>query len=228
MWLVARYLPVALFSLRASTATTSGARTNLVPTMYAIKLALVDAVFRAGADGAEMFELVKSIAIRLEPPDRTVVSNTFIKVLREPKDTKTGPAFISSIAYREFCYLDGELGIAFWVDGIDQVGLAMLTNYLSHINYFGKRGSFFQFKEVEHTDALSPSFGYVANDDHPFSRDVILQYLDDLAPEAIFDRLNTYSDTPARLGRDRILVPVALPYRRVAASRGYTLYERSS
>ena len=45
--MVAKYLPTALFSLKTSQATSSVGRTLVVPTMYAIKMALVDAGFRA-------------------------------------------------------------------------------------------------------------------------------------------------------------------------------------
>jgi hypothetical protein len=97
-----------------------------------------------------------------------------------------------------------------------------------HINYLGKRGSFFQFLASHEVETLLPSFGYVVGDDRDrVSRDLVIQYLDDVGPDAIFERVNTFSETAAKIGRDRVLVPVALPYRRVASSRGYTHYERT-
>jgi hypothetical protein len=228
MWLVARFLPASLFSLRSSTATSSGGRTNLVPTMYAIKLALVDAAFRAGNDGEAIFELVKPLTIRIEPPPQAVVSNTLIKVQREPKERKSGPAFIPSVAYREFCYFSGDLGIAFDTGGVPPERITELRGHLPLLSYFGKRGSFFQLRDLSELAELPASFGHVPGDGHDFSPDMIIQYLDDIAPTATFDRINTFSGSPARVQRDRILVPVALPYRRVASSRGYTWYERTA
>ena len=46
MWLVARYAPTALFSLKPSLATSSGATTLLAPTPYALKMALLDVAYR--------------------------------------------------------------------------------------------------------------------------------------------------------------------------------------
>jgi hypothetical protein len=226
MWLLARFAQSALFSLRSSTATSSGARTNLVPTMYAVKIGLVDAAFRYGDDGTEVFDLVKNLDVRFEPPRRVTVSNTFIKIQREPKDKKVGPAFIPSIAYREFCHFDGDLVVAIRVDGVPPESTKQLRRYLGGLNYLGKRGSFLQLVGFDEAPELRSTFGYVAEDGRAFTPDVILQYLDDMGPAATFDRISIFSDASARIGRDRILVPVALPFRRVSSSRGYTLCER--
>jgi len=239
MWLVARYRPVAAFSLRSSLATSSGGRTNLVPSMYAMKLALVDAAFRANEDGAAVFDLVKGLGIRFGVPDQIAVSNTFIKIRRkweskekrvEGEEKPDGPAFTSSVAFREFCYYHGDLLVAVDVDAVAPIDRDLLRRLLQHINYIGKRGSFFQLVDVQDLDAgqLPPNFGYVEGDTRDrVSRDMVAQYLDDVGPDATFERISTFSDASARLGRDRVLVSVALPLRRIASSRGYTLYERT-
>ncbi len=239
MWLIARYRSVAAFSLRSSMATSSGGRTNLVPTMYAVKLALIDAAFRADEDGAEVFDLVKGLRIRFGVPDQIVVSNTFIKILRkweskekrvEGEEKASGPAFISSVAFREFCHYRGDLLIALDISAVAPIDRDLLRRLLQHVNYIGKRGSFFQLVDVQETnvDQLPPHFGYVEGDARErVSRDLVAQYLDDIGPDATFERISTFSDVSARLGRDRVLVSVALPLRRVASSRGYTLYERT-
>lgn len=234
MWLMARYRPVSAFSLRSSLTTSSGGRTNLVPSMYTVKLALVDAAFRVGDDGSAVFETVKNLGIRFEAPRQAVVSNTFIKIRREPKDKVAGPAFISSVAFREFCHYQGDLTIAINITDLASNEVDRLRRLLAHINYFGKRGSFFQFLDAESLnlaegDGLPASFGYVVGDERErIGRDVVIQYLDDVGPDATFERISTFSDASARIGRDRVLVPVALPYRRVASSRGYTQYERTA
>jgi len=46
MWMIARYLPVAPFSLKPAAATSSGGKTLLVITPYAIKMALLDVAIR--------------------------------------------------------------------------------------------------------------------------------------------------------------------------------------
>src|SRR5450759_1409122 len=127
-WLIATYRPASLFSLRASQATSSGGRTNLVPTMYAVKMALIDAAFRSGEDGARLFDVVKPLAVRFEPPREAVVSNTFIKIRREPKDRRQGsPAYIPTVGFREFCYFAGDLRVAFEVAAVPNETTEVLT-----------------------------------------------------------------------------------------------------
>ncbi len=46
MWLIATYQPTSLFSLRPANATTSGGKTLLTPTPFALKMALLDAAIR--------------------------------------------------------------------------------------------------------------------------------------------------------------------------------------
>lgn len=227
MWLVATYRPTALFSQKSSMATSSGARTNLVPTPYSIKLALVEAAFRSGLDGKAVFSWVKPLTIYLEPPEEAVVNHTFVKVLREPHDKKSGRAFDSTIAYREYAFFRGCLRIAF---RLAEVGNKReeLVRLLAHVQYLGKRGSFVQFCGVEELAELPPSFTWhvLDNDRSVLTLNVVFQPLDDVGPSATFDRVNTYSDERLRIGKDRIFVPTAIPYRLVASSRGYSHYRR--
>jgi hypothetical protein len=90
MWVLARYRPTGLFSLKSSATTSSGAKTLLVPTMYSVKMALIDAAFRSDEDGEEVFELVKPLKIRFRPPEHAAVTHEFIKIRRERevKDAK--------------------------------------------------------------------------------------------------------------------------------------------
>lgn len=227
-WLAATYRPVSLFTLRASQATSSGGRTNLVPTMYGVKMALIDAAFRSGEDGAAVFPWLKSLPIRFEPPREAVVTNSFIKIRREPKKrTADGPAYIPTIGYREFCFYQGDLRIAFEVGSLSGAELEHIGALLPRVNYFGKRGSFFQYINETRMDELPLSFGApLEASESQFSLDTVIQYLDDIGPGATWERLNSFSQEPVRLGKDRSFVPTALPYRKVAASRGYTRYVR--
>jgi len=91
-WLVMQYRPTSLFSLRLTHSTSSGGKTLLVPTPYAVKLALVDAAFRAGGPEVahRVFDVVKGREIRFRPPRRLVVTNTFVKLLREKRADRAG------------------------------------------------------------------------------------------------------------------------------------------
>lgn len=227
MWLLADFESTALFSLRSSIATSSGGKTNLVPTMYAVKLALVDAAFRAGHGGEHVFEVVKHLPIRFRPPAWAVVTNSFMKILREPKDKKAGPAFISSVAYREFVYYGGRLTVAIGADLIPPEERRVLEELVWHVHYLGKRGGFVQVTGVSYAETLDASYSFVLGDgEREVPDQMVVQYLDDVGPRATFQAISTYSREQARLRRDRVLVPVGLPYVQVASSRGYTLYRR--
>lgn len=232
MWVLARYRPTGLFSLKSSATTSSGAKTLLVPTMYSVKMALIDAAFRSGEDGEEVFELVKSLKVKFRPPDYAAVTHGFIKIRRERevKDAKNQEAvelkrtspFQPTVAYREFCAFEGELTV-----GISLEETSWLEELLPLIGYFGKRGSFFQFVGLDRVESLPEQFTFPMEDPpEGFDLNVTVQPLDDLGERATFDAINTYSTGRARLGRDRVLVQTAIPYKTVSASRGYTLYRR--
>lgn len=246
MWLLVKYRHTAPFSLKPSFLTSSGSRSLVIPTMYAIKLALIDAAFRAGESGSAVFHWVKGLTIRLSPPQAAVVTNTFIKIQKEARaDAKDGEeeadeeqsseansrflneAFRPTMAYREFVILAGELTVAFEVSGLTSEQRVSLERLARHINYFGKRGGFVQWTGYEVMPELPSGFGFGPNDETGvLSGSYIVQTLDDFGPTVTYDAINSFSNERATLGRDRVLVPVAIPYRRVSSSRRYTLYRR--
>ncbi|CAN5169539.1 hypothetical protein BH24ACT19_BH24ACT19_04470 [soil metagenome] len=234
MWTLARYKPTGLFSLKSSAATSSGAKTLLVPTMYSVKMALIDAAFRSGKDGAEVFELLKPLKIRFKPPKHAAVTHGFIKIRRERevKDAKnlqavelkrTSP-FQPTVAYREFCAFKGELTVAIETEE----RAPWMEELLPSVGYFGKRGSFFQFVSSEYVETLPEHFTFPLDDPpEEFSLNVVVQPLDDLGERGTFDAINTYSTDRAKFGKDRVIVQTAIPYSMVSSSRGYTLYKRA-
>lgn len=252
MWLAASFRQTSAFSLRSSLTTSSGGRTNLVPTMYSVKVALIDAAYRAGEDGATLFPLVRDVPIRFQPPERAVVTNTFVKILRETRPPATarptslgampdmdivapsdgepdgGPTtYTQSVGFREICHYVGVLTVAFDLYALTGDGRSRIEQLLPVVNYFGKRAGFFQFENMREVVDLDHTFSFVVGGQRgSFPSNMLIQYLDDMGPKATFGAINTYSTESARVQRDRILIPVALPYRRVSSSRGYTAYER--
>jgi len=235
-WLLATYRPVSLFALKTTYATNKGGKTLLVPTPYAIKLALIDACFRAyGPGNAEnkaryVFDQVKDKAIRLLPPEHCVVQNTFIKIKQESREGEKG-TYDSTVAYREFCFFEGELVIALNVEGLEDKAISLIENSLKHINHFGKRGSYFQFIKCERVVELPSGFS-LRDDATNFKLDAygVMQALDDLGETDdldLFDRVNSYGDKSLTLGKHRILKNTFLPYRLIRSSRGYAYYARS-
>src|SRR5690348_15663701 len=115
MWIVARYSPVSFFSLRPASATSSGGKTLLIPTPFAIKMALVKTAIgsRGLVEGERLFPFIRDISIHLEPPAEMIVMKSFSKIRRELKD-KSNPEKAQrarerkeypmqpTIAYREY------------------------------------------------------------------------------------------------------------------------------
>ncbi|MBT9173032.1 MAG: hypothetical protein DDT21_01422 [Syntrophomonadaceae bacterium] len=238
-WLVIRYRPTSLFSLRMTHATSKGGKTLLVPTPYAVKLAFIDACFRKfSADEAlstskKVFNLLKGSQVRFRPPDRCVIQNTFLKVKQEERDAPAG-IYAPTIAYREFCYFDGDLEVALAVSGLTSHEVDELSNLAPYINYLGKRGSFMQYLSLDILPGPLPA-GFSC----PETASAMAQgnyattnYLDDFGEALVkdkhgFERINTYGTKPSALGEYRVLIRTLLPYRYVASGRHFTYYVRT-
>lgn len=244
MWLIAEYAPTALFSLRPAHATTSGGKSLIVPTPFAIKMALLDACIRTrGLDvGQHLFPVLRDMAVAARPPQQIVVNNTFMKILRpvETKDRKTADAKIArqrarkqwpyqnTIAFREYVQFGGPVALAISPKEEDEDLCRVLERLLVQINYLGKRGGFLQpLGPPRQSDSLPHDFTLLnPPEGQPFLRNGLAQVLDDCGPAMTFEHADIYSGKRIRPGKERILHPVVLPYRLTRSSRGFTLYER--
>lgn len=230
MWLIAEYQPTALFSLKPAWATSSGGKSLLLPTPFAIKMALLDAVCRADGVrvGEKVWSSLSNLHMALRGPERIVVNNTFTRVLkpmRSDADDSSG-AYQRTIGFREYVYFEGSMGIGL---GFEDSGLLdRLMTALLQVNYFGKRGSFVQLLSPPEPVDVLPN-GFLAIEENivgAFQVNGILHQLDDTGPMLTFDQVNIYSDKNIRLGKERVLKHVILPYRLVRSSKAYTYYER--
>lgn len=233
MWIIANYQATALFSLKPATATASGGRTLLVPTPFAIKMALLDVACRTEGVvvGQAAWERLASLTVALRPPKRVVVNNTFIKILK-PRRNPAQPGsqdegfFNRTITYREYAHLGDDLGIA--LGEVDGEMVEPLTRWLAGINSLGKRGGFVQLQAIPQTpDNLPEDYLVVDGQMDTFPIDSILTQLDDTGDDVPFDRVDIYSGKKMTMGKHRVLKHVALPYRLVQSSRGYNFYERN-
>ncbi len=239
MWVVAEYQPTALFSLRPATATSSGGKSLIIPTAFAVKMALLDALIRTqGVEkGRALFPTLRDLRVAVLPPERVVVNSTFTKILRlkeikskaSEKSARIADAqsaqqwpFQKTIAYREYVQLAGSLKLGFEGATLEQLGPVLVQ-----INYLGKRGGFMQLQAPPVACEELPE-GFIeitAGVDGSFPLG-LLQIVDDCGPKLTFDQASVFSSKGISLGKDRILHHVVLPYRLVSSSRGYTLYER--
>jgi hypothetical protein len=257
MWLTARYLPVAPFSLKPAVATSSGGKTLLVMTPYAIKMALLDVAIRTQgiAAGEALFPALRDLAIAMVPPEDILVFTTFSKIWRpvESKDSQKKEEtreefdtrmrqklaermergqypFYSTISFREYVYYRSAFQLAF--SAPDEAVLPpVLPQLLTGINYFGKRGGFAQLLEQPRLVEQLPSERFIeltTDRITAFFKHGTLQMLDDCAPTLTFQRANIYSRDRVSLDKERILHHVVLPYRLKQSSRGYNWYEAIS
>jgi len=237
-WLILSYLPVTLFSLRMTHATSKGGKTLLVPTPYSFKMTMLDACFRvyegeqAEIKARQLFELIKGCAIRFNPPSNCIVQNTFIKIRQEERDAPKG-LYVPTIAYREFCFYNGnDMDVAISVKGISKEDVSLLKQIGSHINCMGKRGSFFQFKESKLYNGNLPADYTAPIDEGSINTENLWpQYMDDFG-EALckakdgFDRISTYGAGDITLGKHRVLVKTLIPYYFSKSSKHFTQYKK--
>jgi hypothetical protein len=135
--------------------------------------------------------------------------------------------------FREWIHLQGELQICCGVcasvgsDVIqDEMGmvesnkLQELTELFAQINYFGKKGCFFQFLPDVTQQTNFPTF--TPNPNNSFT----VQPMDDFGKKTTFNRINPFSDDKAQIDKDRIIEPGFLPLRLRSTSARYDFYQR--
>ncbi len=236
-WVVAWYQPVGLFSLKPGEATSTGGKSLLVPTPFAIRMALLDAAIRVRgvAAGPQAFAAIKALHLALAPPRWVAVTGLFGKILKPERDEEAGRAMQRTIAFREYVHLGGPLGLGL---GGDPTHLEEVSPLLPHISYLGKRGSFFQLlappERVETAEDRPPE-GFIALVAWDRARGGAgpaafplghVQRLDEWSADLTFEQANIYAAGRIRVGYERVRVDVVLPYRLVWSGRGFTVYER--
>ncbi len=229
MWLIAEYEAVSLFSLKVSAATSSGGKSLLTPTPYAVKMALLDVACRTlGRQQAEtLWPQIRDTQLALRPAQKVVVTNLFQKILKPyrnppaPGAPDFGP-FQRTIGYREYVQMFGAWSLAFDL-GAGQENI--FSTLLMNINYLGKRGGFVQLlnapKLIEH---LSDAFIPITQEQTTFNVFGTLQVLDDCAASLTFAKANVYSNEKLK-EEDRIRRNIIIPYRLERASKSFSLYE---
>ncbi len=249
-WMIVDYHPASLFSLRPAQTTASGGQTLLVPTAFAIKMALlrVSIQLHGVAAGRQRFSPIRDLRLALSVPEHITVLKTFVKLLR-PFEAKAGEAkneeeiarliekqaypYHSTIAYREFVQFGDPLDPPFAhvvrvACGFSEDQVAeWLGEALVGINYLGKRGGFLQaMRKPTVSSELGTLFFEITQDTPRFLMGGTLQLLDDWGATMTFDHANVYHPKAVRLGKERVLRQVVLPYYLVSSSQGYSVYER--
>ncbi len=237
MWTIAEYQPTSFFSLRPYTATSSGGKSLIVPTPFAVKMALLDAAIRTQGleQGRALFPALRDLRVAVRLPRHILVNNTFVRILRI-KEVKTKASekeagiaramadrqwpFQRTIGFREYVQFGGPLALAFEGMAPDE-----LIPLLFQINYLGKRGGFIQLLNPPETaERLPDGFTVLtenANGAFPLGT---LQMVDDCGPRLTFEQVDVYSGQEIKPGKERVFHHIVLPHRPVRFSRGFTLY----
>ncbi len=240
MWTVARFTPTSLFSLRPAQATASGAQTLLVPTPFAIKMALVEAAIALfGLETAKLWwTTIRDAEVAIDVPSALVVNKTFIKIQRPTRVTKSNPEEVAeakeighyplgpTIAFREFVQFGGELALA--VQSPQSVLDVPFERLLVQINYLGKRGGFLQLQAPSQiVSDLNDSWTILTRPVQSFLIGGTLQMLDDCGRGLSWDHVDVYANKGIKLSsNERALRPIVLPLQLTRSSRGFSLYER--
>lgn len=224
------YKPTALFSLKDSNATNSGAKSLFIPSPYAIKMSILNqAITLDGVDfkGKKnpLFNFVRDAKIEYKLAGHFCINNCFIKILKKKEDKRGKvakaegqifiPGFQNTISFREYLHLTDDLEIIISIDSKEAVDF--WKKYLCKINYFGKRGCFFQF--LNYSD--SPNVPNV----QPFNTENLIaglfQEFDDFSEKMNFDNVNSYSN--GRVTRNKKIM--LLPITKISSSKSYSHYK---
>jgi hypothetical protein len=229
-WLVFRYSPASLFSLKMSRATSTAGKTLLTPTPYAVKMAFVDAALRHGLT-EDPDELVRALAranLQIGVPQHACVTGTIQSVRQETRDVERKrnpklPPYRGSIAMREFVHYQGVLRLAFDLETCSARLPLLLRQAAPGINYLGKRGSFVQYLDSSRVAELDSTFTQIA-DDNSESAWGHRATLDDFGAKADFDALNSFSPTEIQREVHRRFVETVVPLRVYNSGPGFVHY----
>lgn len=224
------YKPTALFSLKDSNTTNSGAKSLFIPSPYAIKMSILNqAITLDGIDFEgkknSYFQYVRDAEITFRIQGHFCVNNCFIKILKKKEDKRGKkakeegvvfiPGFQNTISFREYIHLTGNLEII--IKSNSNEASQFLRKYLHKINYFGKRGCFFQFLKYIDT----PSFANVQIFSTENFDAGLLQEFDDFSSSMIFENVNSYSTSRVTRAKKLFLLPI----QKVGSSKSFTHFK---
>lgn len=208
------YKPMALFSLRDSNSTSSGAKSLFLPSPYSIKMAFISQAISIGGvdfkNEKNLFTVIRDAEISYQINGEFSVNNCFVKIQKK----RDGNPYAPTVCFREYIYINGNLELIFDVD--DQSDVCFLKKYLYTINYFGKRGCFYQFIKYNDTPNEPNVRSFSANS----MCAGIIQEFDDFDHSLSFDNVNSYSEAKTKR-KKRLLV---LPLECTSSSKSYSCY----
>jgi len=222
MWLEIEYVPTSLFSFKDIKATNTAATSLLFPTPFGVKMALIsEAIKKFDLEkGRNVFKLIKEREIKYNLPEEAVVNKTFGRI--NDLRNKIGR---SKPAYREYVYFNGSLKLAINTDDLSQEEIDLLKLLFVRINYFGKKGSFMQFKKSKITEDLNDNYlKLMIEGEIDFKFKSIIQQTEDIPSDASFEAINIYNENES-LSRDNNERLYVVNIEKTLSGDGYQYYK---
>ena len=214
-----------------SGATNSAGKSLICPSPYSVKMALLNAIITYDSleTAKDNFSFIRDLEMQFCLPNNIVVNNCLIKIAKD--NDKVSPAikeinpFKSTIAFREYVYLCDEIRIAIRInsdtDLFVQDKIDFLQKWFMHINYFGKKGCFFQFISAETIDELSDDYSKILDNSFPAG---IMFPMDDVNKTAQFNNLDNFDSSNKDAKRDKQIY--IFRFHQVSSNKNYTFYRR--
>lgn len=217
------YKPTSLFSLKTSNSTNSGAKSLFIPSPYSIKMAILNAAITLGKEDFESkqnnFSILRDVQIFYSLQGFFCVNNCFVKILKKERTENIsedkGNFLKRTVSFREYLHITNNIEIIFETKELGDSDY--LKKYLHKINYFGKRGCFFQF--IKYSD--TPNEPNVKIFDSKTIETGILQEYDDFHDKTTFDAVNNFSS--AKVKRKKLIF--ILPLKNVGSSKSFSNYQ---
>jgi hypothetical protein len=215
------FQPTTLFSLKDSNSTNSGAKSLFLPSPYTIRMAILNQAitlngvdFETGKGKNEWFKMVRDAKIDFYVKGNFCVNNCFVKIL---KPSRSRPGEVQeTVSFREYLHINEPIELIFTAKSEKQK--TFLQTYLHKINYFGKRGCFFQFLEYKE-EPNNSNISFLSDD---ILNGGIIQEYDDFNKKVTFEQVNNYSGKPVKREKQIMILPLA----RKNSSKSYTHYQR--
>jgi len=162
---------------------------------------------------SQEFGFIRDSKISFHIPESNCfcVNNSFIKI-QEP--VREGSGFKPTISFREYVFISDSIEIIFEVPKAE--AKSYLLKYLYKINYFGKRGCFFQF--LRFSD--NPPEANVKPFDVKNGVAGVLQSYDDFDEKATFDSVNNYSVANSKRKKQILVLPLSIE----SSSKNFTQF----
>jgi hypothetical protein len=178
-------------------------------------MALISQAISLGGEDFEkqpnIFNIIRDVAISYNIKGNYCVNNCFVKIQKQ----RDKEPFKPTVSFREYVYIAGDIEIIF--DAKDDEAVCFIKKYLHTINYFGKRGCFFQF--IEYND--NPSEPNVKDFDANCLCAGIIQEYDDFDKSLCFDNVNNYSNVKTKRYKKLLVLPLSVK----SSSKSYTSYK---